>query len=181
MAETEKTIVLDRSRCIFLNNVIYFSNYYLNEVISETEKYPKPIKVNFNDDKFMNEGELEENAIPNNINEKMKVQEITEKPDVTKYTRINLELGLTNDDLKKSVEDIFAELGSIFNKKEKVIQYLKYNGYWCSKIKHTPFNNRNAPDEQEEVEEDEQRGGNKNTTRRNGTNNNPKSKSKKKN
>jgi hypothetical protein len=172
MAEMDKTIVLDRRRCIFLNNMIYFSNYYLNEVISDTEKYPK--RINFNDDKFMNEGELEENVIPKSI----KDQDIIEKPDVTKYTRINLELGLTNNDLKKSVEDIFAELKSIFKKKEQVIQYLKYNGYWCSKIKETPFNERDA---QEEVEENEQRGGNKNTTRRNGTNNNPKSKSKKKN
>ena len=212
MAAAIITIELDRSRCIFINNVIYFSNYYLNQVITDTDTtiYPKEIKVTFNNKKFMNEDELDEGQkIPETINEKIQPLKIQANPDVTKYTMINLNFSETNGGLEKSAQDIFAELQSIFKDTDQIIQYLKYNGYWCTEPKQTPFGDRTKKSEEEEEEEGEEeeeegdeaegeeedeeeeeedqggqnmlgRGGNKNTTRRNGTNNNQKSKSKKK-
>lgn len=151
MAEKIITIELDRSRCIFLDNVIYFSNYYLNQVISETEtdpkKYPKSIKVNFKGDKFMNEDELEEQARPGDINEKLialsKVEVNVDNLNVTKYTKINIDSNFTIDNMEFPAQDIYADLDSIFITKEQVIQYLKYNGFWyIDQPTKYEFNNR---------------------------------------
>ena len=128
--------------------------------------------------------------------------------DVTLYTQ--MVFNPHSIDISVNIEHIKDNLSRIFKDTDQIIQYLKYNGFWCTDIKQTSFGDRTKKSEEEGEEEEEEgdeeegegeqeggqaeeendgpnnrpgmrgQGGNKNTTRRNGTNNNQKSKSKKK-
>ena len=151
-------IKLDKSRCIFYKNNIYFSNYYLNEVIAG--KSP-PFKIIFDDNKFMNDEEynsertltdIKSEDINNNLDNINVLND--SNLDVTLYTQ--MVFNPHSIDISVNIEHIKDNLSRIFKDTDQIIQYLKYNGFWCTDIKQTSFGDRTKKSEEEGEEEEEE-------------------------
>jgi hypothetical protein len=190
---TENTIPIDPKRCIYVktdtNSEIYFSNYYLKQVIANIESSfvsTNSSKFNFKDTEFMNHTLIETtnqagipgirdaiNALPNvttsstldpNILDLSLYSKLTYTPSSSVGTpgTLNLETTIVEDTiitLKNGTTDIFTN-------KAQVRQFLKYNGLWINASpERSQFNDRLATTMPAKTAVG---GGKKTTTRRRG-------------
>jgi len=158
MADEINEITLESNRCLYVNSdsasEIYFSNYYLNQVIGK-KTVSDNFKIKFTDNKFMNHTLISDETKPNidstiekintlNLSEKILnnlnmslYSKLTYTPpaaaaaaaaaEVAEATQLELNTDIA-EEVILSIKD--NDTNSIFANIEQVRQYLKYDGFW---------------------------------------------------
>ena len=132
-------ITLETKRCIFVDNNIYFSNYYLN---SKSSEVTGPVnKIMFDTTEFMNTTMIQEvnkKTVPNQL-------EITLPNPLDLNESLYSKVNIQTKDTKFNVnEDDILKL-QIFKDIDQIRQFLQFDGWWCSEAQHTDFDQRVKP------------------------------------
>jgi len=139
MAANNK-ITIETKRCIFVDEYIYFSNYYLKSKISEVTG---PVnKIKFDETEFMNKTMIQDEnkkKVPNQL-------EVTlpNPLDLNEslYSKVNISDNTININV---AENEILEL-KIFKDHNQIKQFLQFDGWWCPEAEHTDFDERVKPE-----------------------------------
>ena len=192
MTDTNE-IIIDPKKCIYVKNgdtsEIYFSNYYLKQVIAKDPSFDssKLFKFNFENSNFMNHTLIDvtnQNSIPDIRSAINTVPNVTTSTalnpntlDLSLYSKLTYTPGTTPTlKLETTIEEDYIiesikgnDGKSIFNNKAQVRRFLKYNGWWINaQPTLSEFDSRLAttmPDKPTAISVE---GGKKTTTRRRG-------------
>jgi hypothetical protein len=140
-------ITLERKRCIFVDEYIYFSNYYLKSKISEANVSVNSVnKIKFDTTEFMNKTMIQDEnkktvsnqlevTLPNplDLNESL-------------YSKVNISDNTININVAENeiLELKILEL-KIFKDIDQIRQFLQFDGWWCPEAEHTDFDERVKP------------------------------------
>jgi hypothetical protein len=154
MAANSEEITLETKRCIFVDDHIYFSNYYLKSKISEVTG--RVNKIKFDTTEFMNKTMIQD------VNKKQLSNQLSNQLEITFSNQSNLNESLYSkvNISNKSIEITVAETDilqlkienkSIFKDNEQIKQFLKYDGWWCPAAERIEFDNRVQPASTDEM------------------------------
>jgi hypothetical protein len=151
MAATSDEITLETKRCIFVDDYIYFSNYYLKSKITEANVTLNNVKkIKFDDKEFMNKTMID---LPK---QKLKsTLEITSSPlpDLTVlneslYSKVSIaNISIAINIAESDILELKIELKKIFKDNEQIKQFLKYDGWWCPEAQRIEFDDKDGTKE----------------------------------
>jgi hypothetical protein len=137
-------ITLETERCIFVDDHIYFSNYYLKSKITDANVSVN--KINFDRTEFMNTTMIQDEnkkTVQNTV--------VITLPDISAlneslYSKVKLsdktiDINIAENEI---LELKILEL-KIFKDIDQIRQFLQFAGWWCSEAQHTDFDNRVKP------------------------------------